>query len=311
MTDHERYRRAFSHAQAKKELTWEDFSVMKTKKRPLPHRMTALIASLALLCALGTGAVAANFLGLKDLLLPQRQEVTTHGKTWEVDSISLSGYMDSPESRALAQWEAFLAEYDKDRAILYAIGNYLDPAFEKYNCYLVYTQDMADKLEEIAAKYDLKLHTDMVDLYAHPEALGPLAEFSAPENNTYWTYMYEDGSCALDGDAYVPDWGLVGVQFMRSVKGVFNDVTLNVGDASEYQQWTYRTASGIDVALALGPGKSLIYADLPDCFAVFNVLAGSEDEMTPQRLEAVCECYDFSKLSPVVPPAIPAETAPR
>lgn len=305
MTDRERYRRAFSNARPKKELTWEDFSAMKTNKRTLTRPTAALIAAAALLCALSAGAVAANFLGLKDLVLPQDHDAQAP------DSISLSGYMDAPESRALAEWESFLAEYDEDHAILYAIGNYMDPAFDKYICYTVYTQDMADKLEEIAAKYDLKLHTDMIDLCAHPEALGPLARFSKAEDTTYWMYMYEDGSCQFDGDVDVPGLGLVGVQFRRSVKGSFNDVILGVGDAADYSQWTYKTPSGVEVVLALSPNKSVIYADLPDCFAVFNVLLGAEYGMTPELLEGVADCYDFSTLSPVVSPAIPAEPAAR
>jgi len=274
--------------------------------------LAAVLAAAVLLAALTATAVALNFLGLRDLLLPQKGEVNVidpatgvvvPGQTHEVDTVSLSGYMDAPESKALAEWQAFLDGYDPDGSILASVGNYLDPALDQYLCYDVYTGDMADRLEEIAARYGLKLHRRRIDLYAHPEALGPLAGFARDKKETYWTYLYEDGSCHFDGYAYVEDYGLVNVQFQRSVKGCFNDVTLNVGDAASYEQWNYKTSSGVEVLLALGPDKSLIFADLPDCFAAFNVFQGTESEMTKARLEAVAERYDFSTLSPVEPPA--------
>jgi len=293
------------------------------EERHSGHPLVGRLATAATICAVaavlcGT-AVGTNFLGLRDLLLSDRQAVnqidpetgvTVPGQTVEVDAVSLSGYMDSPESKALAEWQDFLASYDTDHAILDQVGNYLDPAFDKYICYTVYTQEMADKLEEIVNKYDLKLHTQSIDLYAHPEALGPLADFAKDTEETYWMYMYEEGSCHFDGWAYVKDWGLVDVQFQRSVKGYFNDVTLNIGDAAEYLQWNYKTSSGVEVLLALGPGKSLIFADLPDCFAAFNVLQGTESGMTKEYLEGVAERYDFSKLSPVETPEVGPEPEP-
>lgn len=39
------------------------------------------------------------------------------------DRISLSGYQESPEAKALAEWQAFCAGYDTDGKILSALGN--------------------------------------------------------------------------------------------------------------------------------------------------------------------------------------------
>jgi len=313
MTNRERYRETFSQLRPSRTVRWEDYETVKKQRRIPARRLVTAAAVAALLCGLSVTAVATNFLGLGELLLPGRQEVDTldpetgvvvPGQKHEVDAISLSGFMDAPESRALAEWQDFLAAYDADHAILDEVGNYLDPALERYICYQVYTQDMADKLEEIAAKYGLKLHTQFIDLYAHPEALGPMADFARDERQTYWMYMYEEGSCHFDGYAYVEDWGLVDVQFQRAVKGYFNDVTLNIGDVADFEQWTYRTASGVEVLLAMAPGRSLIFADRPDCFASFNVFIGTDGGMTRARLEGVADRYDFTKLSPVEPPAV-------
>ncbi len=315
MLDRARYQRTFSHLHPTRAVKWEDFAGLKhPKKAGLPLRRLLTAAAVLCLLAALSAAVAVNLLGLHDLLLPQKQKVNVidpetgvmvPGKTHEVDTVSLSGYMDSPESKALAEWQAFLDGYDQNGTILAKVGNTIDQTlFAKYGCYCVYTQEMGDKLEEIAAKYGLKLHTQSIDLCAHPEALGPLADFAKDAKETYWTYMYEDGSCHFDGFACVEGLGLVDVQFQRTAKGWFNDVTLNIGDAADYEQWNYKTASGVKVVLALGPEKSLIFADLPDCFASFNVFQGTESQMTRRRLEAVAERYDFSKLSPVAPPEL-------
>jgi len=317
MNDRELYQSTFSQVHASRPIVWEDFENMKTSSVRRPPRSLMVLAALLCLLAVLTGAaLAVNFLGLRDLLLPRKQQVriidpetglAVPGQTQQVDSISLSGFMDSPESKALAEWQDFLAGYDRDHAILDRVGNYLDPMLDKYLCYYVYTQDMADKLEEIAAKYGLNLHTRQIDLSAHPEALGTLAGFGRG-SETYWTYLYEDGGCHFDGCANVEGWGLVDVQFQRSVKGTFNEVILTIEDVSAYQEWTYQTACGLEVLLAISPGRSLIVADLPDSFVVFNVLIGSDGEMTRARLEGVADCYDLTLLTPVEVPALEEQT---
>jgi len=319
MSNKELYKRTFSRCHPSHSPGWEEMETMKTRRRG--HSWAGRLATAATVCAtvavLCGMAFMVNFLGVRDVLAPQARAVDIFDPEtgaafpgWE-DTLSLAGYMSSPEGKALAEWrQDFLAGYDTDHAILDQVGNYLDPALEKYICYNVYTQDMADRLEEIAAEYGLKLHTQSIDLSAHPEALGSLADFAKDTSETYWMYMYEDGSCRFDGYAYVEDYGLVDVQFQRSVKGYFNDVILNAGNGEDYEQWSYGTSSGVPVMLALGPGRSLIFADLPDCFAVFNVLIGTDGGMTRERLEAVAERYDFGKLSPVEPPEVLPEPEP-
>lgn len=315
MNNRDFYKCTFSQLHSSKTIKWEEMrqrAQTKGKKRPVSY-LVLLAAVIGLLALLGCTAMAVNFLGLRDALLPRQKDVgmidpdtglTVPGEKVQIDVISLSGFADTPESKALAEWQAFLEDYDPDKAILNRVGNTLDPVlFEKYGCYAVYTREMGEKLEEIARKYGLSLHTEEIDLCAHPEALGPLSGF-AGNNEAYWTYMYEDGTCHFDGYACVEGWRLVDIQFQRSVKGSFNTALLSVVDVTDYQEWSYQTKSGMGVLLAMGPGKSLILADLPDSFVVFNVFIGTDGEMTRQRLEAVADCYDFSLLTPAVKPQV-------
>ena len=76
--------------------------------------------------------------------------------------VSVVGYADSPEYKATAEWLDFEDSYDRDRSILEANDAEIrrtgvDP-FAEYDCYLVWSQEMVDKINEITAKYNLKIH---------------------------------------------------------------------------------------------------------------------------------------------------------
>ena len=208
MTDRDRYKETFSQVHSRRTLNWEEFERMERKrKKSRPLRLLAAAAAVALLIGAPTmGAIAANFLGLRDLLLP----VALTGD-W-ARPLSLSGYLDTPESQALAEWVQFQADYDPDHTILDSVGNTLDPSLANYNAYLVYTPEMADRLEEIAAKYDLKLHSASYDGADHPELVEPLGNFLGQANGQV-TYMYEDGTFHVDGWAQLTTDGYEPVEF--------------------------------------------------------------------------------------------------
>lgn len=316
MKNREFYQQTFSQIHSSVDIRWEDMESMRHKKRYLKKVMTAA-AVICLLAALSTAALARDFLGLRSWLMPARQEVqmpvdpeTGEREVREVDMISLAGYDDTPESRAVAEWQEFLSGYDSDGAILDAIGNSPTGLEERYGLYLVYTREMADKLDEIVEKYSLKLHTRIIDVYEHPEAFDSCGDFLG-DNRAYSAYMYEDGTFKFDGDIDLPDYGILSYQFMRCVRGSFTDVLLNITDVEQYREWTYSTKSGLPVTLALGPGKALILADLGDSFVSVNVLAGTESEddglfssgpFLKQNLESLADSFDFSALTPVVRP---------
>lgn len=171
MTNREFYQETFSQVRGTGEIRWEDYA-MRKRGRSLKWLVTSA-ASVALLAALSALAVAANFFGLRDVLLPEQgrvhvtdeQGVVVPGAFEYKDFVSLSGLADTPESRALAEWQAFRDGYDRDGAIIAEIGNRPTGFEEDYGLYSVYTQEMADKLEEIIARYDLKLHSWMEDVF--------------------------------------------------------------------------------------------------------------------------------------------------
>lgn len=308
---------------AQRVLGWGDApAAFRTRRAGKMRRILILAAVLCILLTLSAAAFAANWFGLRDMLLP-RQEVevpldpetedpaSAERKTYLADVISLSGYANTPESRANAEWQAFLNSYDTDGAIIDSLGNSIFGAGTGYSYYQVYTQEMAEKLDEIAAKYGLKLHTGMLsDLYTDEALCDQVGGDFLGENRAYSSYVYEDGTFKFDGEIELADYGLLDYQFQRCVRGSFSDMILNIGDVTDYREWVYATKSGVPVTLALAPRKALVLADLPDCFVTVNVLAGTEtpaDDVfsagafDAEDLERFSDSFDFSALTPVRP----------
>ncbi|WP_297987829.1 hypothetical protein [Oscillibacter sp.] len=326
MSNREFYQDTFSQVRSSTEIRWEDFQSMKRRKNPA-RRVLALAAAVCLLAVLSIAAAATGLFGLRDVLLPEKgsvyvtdeNDVVVPGEYEYRDFVSLSGWQDTPESRALAEWRSFLEDYDRDGAIIGEIGNSPTGFEEDYGLYLVYTREMADKLEEIAAKYGLCLHTRMEDVM--PEAWRTAAgDFCGENVMAYSGYIYENGTFRFDGEADLDGYGYIEYQFSRSVRGAFDDVALNIGDAADFQEWTYETADGTSVTLGLGAkNRSLILADLGDSFILVNVLTGKAGDDTfssgpigRAELEALADSFQFSALTPVRQPdfdAILAENA--
>lgn len=315
MNNKEFYQATFSQVYSHKTVRWEDFERMKKRKNL--RRLFAVAAAAALMAALTGLAVAQDWFGLRELLLPQQNQVNVvedgiaTDETTLVDVISLSGYLDTPESKALAEWNAFTESYDADGSIIASIGNQPTGFEETYGLYLVYTQEMADKLEEILAKYNLRLHTELqvIPPELWTDAVG--AAFLAENHTVYSGYIYEDGTFQYDGAAQIPGYGKIDYQFRRAVRGSFNDVILNVQDLAEFQEWKYLTACGVTVNLALSDGKALILVDLGDSFITVNVLAGTETSpedvfssgsITGADLEALADSINFTALAEIRTP---------
>ena len=217
----------------------------------------------------------------------------------DTDMISLQGFAGSPEYQAALAWADFLHNYDRDGSVLASVGNSPTPWSETYsaNGYSVYSQEMADTLEGIAAEYGLTLHSG----FASASIDELRARFGDFCNNRHQGsgYCYDDGTfmCdgAFDGIAY---------QIRRCMKGVLDTVGLNVFDAEQYEQWEYTTAGGETVLLALGPSKALILGESDQSFVVVNVLAGSMDSLfygadgsiSAAQLEELADSFDFGIL---------------
>ncbi len=279
------------------------------EKHKKAYTRVALLTLAAALAA-GAGAYAARQRSLRELTVspePAAETVSAEIAADEEarnaahydpfaygDTISLQGYAGSPEQQAMEEWTRFLASYDTDGALLAAVGNGETGLDGRYGEYFVYTQEMADALDAIAAKYGLALH-EPSGWYEQQELFDRVGGrfLSIGE---WGGYRFPDGTFQCDEMGELNGFGDVAYQLRRTSKGVLDEVGLNVGDAAGYEQWGYETVSGATVLLALGSDKALIFADLPESFVAVNVLAGAEHGLTREALEVLADGIDFSIL---------------
>ena len=217
--------------------------------------------------------------------------------------ISIVGYSDSPEYKATAEWLQFDEGYDRDFKISEAYDKEIrktqkDPFDEKYPNYGIYSQEMADKLEEITKKYNLKLHGKMTDCDEKILKEKGINVFSG--NVSGAGYMYENGTFNMDST-----YNGIHFQLGRTMRGYFEPMFLNIGNRDNYEEWTYKTKSGVTVTIAYNNAggefkKALISVNLEKSFVSVNVLPWNDDlelnNLTKADIENLADQINFSQL---------------
>ena len=260
--------------------------------------------------AFGSVAYATGWFGLRSAVMyhDNGDPDQPYGNT---DVMSLQGLAGSPEFEANARWQAFYDSYDPDGAILASVGNSdtgLEPRYDAYPCY---TREMADTLDAIAEESGLELLSGLT-LYGAAELPDWMRNTlpqscGAFDHCIYDGYSFDNGSFKTEGAFFFCDarWPYeTNYQFVCNRKGYLSVSYLAIGDADDYTQWEYETASGVTVTLALGPDKALIIADLPDAYLVVNVLdvrvgdvQRGEVTLPAGILEAMADAFRFDQLA--------------
>ena len=279
-------------------------------KRRTFRRSLLLAAALGLILAFGSVAYATGWFGLRSAVMyhDNGDPDQPYGNT---DVMSLQGLAGSPEFEANARWHAFYESYDPDGAILASVGNSdtgLEPRYDAYPCY---TREMADTLDAIAEESGLELLSGLT-LYGAAELPDWMRNTlpqscGAFDHCIYDAYSFDNGSFKTEGAFLFCDaqWPYeTNYQFVCNRKGYLSVSYLAIGDADDYTQWAYETASGVTVTLALGPDKALIIADLPDAYLVVNVLdvrvgdvQQGEAALPAEILEAMADAFRFDQLA--------------
>ena len=275
-----------------------------------------LAAVIALLLAFGITAYAAGWFGLRDAVIGRFVVNNGIDKDYYTQFISLQGYSDSPEFKALCEWQSFLESYDSDSSILSSIGNSSTDFDEKYRYYSCYTQEMADEIDRICEKYSLSLITD-AEFFQSEEGFFEAAgvgqvctrQGEGYENDFSPGYVHNDGSFHFEGQATFTGDGAawpypILYQFDRSMKGSFSSTVLNIGDAEDYEEWAYTTKNGVELTLAQSDWKELILVERENSFVVVNLFDVSVGDVvygelhkSHEDLEAFAELFDFSVIS--------------
>ena len=289
-----------------KELTRMKIANTSRNKKKSKKGVVTVCIAVAVVAALGATAAAAFSGGLEYLIFNKQEGETTEASVIaesdiktsddyfeyvsQFEFISLQGYCDTPEFLAAEEWRKFEDNYDTDWKILDEVGNNTAEWDGKYGAYGVYSQEMADKVDEIAEKYDLTLHNSRPDDVDNAELEARFGKVM--DDADLVGYCYDDGTFHVDGE-----YNEYGFQLSRVMKGTFDIVYLNIGSSSSYEQWQYTTDDGYNVTLCLSKDKALIIADLDGSFVTVNVLLKFHPkDMDKADLEDMADHINFGVL---------------
>ena len=298
----------------------EEFRQAKqqAKMKHLSTKRALLIAAVIALTLLLVGCAVVYVLSLQDMkvgeyshYVPENQnpndtQMETPGP---ITIISLQG----THLEAMAEWISFVEEYDSDHMIaveaqsIEATGNISEQYSVTYGCY---TQEMVDKLDEIAKKHNLKLLSTKVPFTQQEssnvlQALGVGGVcYEAAQIMYLDGYYYPEGtleinlSYSLNGKDWECSDNLATYRY--SSKDYFDPVYGAVSDPDAYTQWDYTRKDGNKVLLAMNKKFARIYVDLPDSFISVSMEAcewetgGVRIPMTKQGLEEIAELLDLT-----------------
>ena len=273
------------------------------QKKRIPAKRVLLIAAIISLMLLLVGCVA-YILGLKDMYLGEYTYNAGFDETGVSTSISLQGYVGTPNYQAAKEWQDYHSTCDPSDPDV--IPGYESPM--EYMAYLCYTPEMEAKIDEICDKYGLQLlgptyladepmrmFTDLGINNIIADGTVALVDFDGG------AYYYRDGTFQLPGVTQLTWEGNpwphpVRYTYRCVMKSAFDGVALNVGELSQYDEWTYFVKDGTEVLLALSQNKALIIADLPTHFVTVNILNpndGTPNPMDRKALEAIADTFRF------------------
>lgn len=283
----------------------------KSLRRPL------LIAAVIAMALLLVGCAAVYVLHLQDLKMgdyayTQPRYIDAGGnKVPETEVvrevISLQGVVGSPNFRASQEWYAFEQEYDTDQTLLSATDEHPFHAPPAYDAYFVYTQEMVDKVDEIAGKYNLDLAGEMVcvedfeaDILFDSLGIPPLHR-QGTEIRYAGGYFYSCGNFKMEffiAPAGLP-YEVVG-SYRYNGKAYFDVVSTSVSSIENCEEEVYRLPDGSEVLIVMDEENAHIFYDRQDAFVSLSLFRinwnanGAQEYLTRHEVEQIAESFDFT-----------------
>lgn len=256
--------------------------IMKGKKNMNIKKVLLIAATvvIALMCS----AFTLYKFGVFDLILPE--EGVVNGYT----GVSVTGWKDTPEYKALTEWKAYVSDYTKTNELPNIVT---DGTPMEYQMAGAWSQESAAKLDDILKKYDLKLHgVEFVSLPAPDSGIDTNAILNC-EKNWVGGYAYADGTMRLDSEIITENGNTVSLGIFNSVKGTFTDITGGMSIGADYKEWEYTAADGTSLVLGHSGKQGVIIADMDHSFATASISPVGSDE----ELEAVADMVNWKQLN--------------
>lgn len=240
------------------------YRIRETSRRPRRVWRTLLIA--AIIAALMLGAAwAVGLVGVGNMRA---------GEFLGRKVLSMEGLSDSPEGTALREWLAYYNEHRNDpfdAEEAFALS-------DEYGVYGVTTKAMAEKVDELCAKYGLEklgkpvMPQDEKSFY-RTAGVGKLTGGSATFENDYLGgYVFPGGTFQFDGQLFPKDEiTVIPYQFRNAARGSFGYVVTNAGDPNDYTEWTYKTADGQTLTISDSASGAFLLMERVDSFVTVSI----------------------------------------
>ena len=289
----------------------------KTRSLRRPLLVAAAIAAALLL--VGCGIVYA--LRLQDMSIGKAsytQRFDDKGKAIDpveksMDIITPYGRSGDAIQQALKEWYEFQESYDPDYALATNEPDIPDIPNQYEYTYSCYTQEMVDKVNEIAAKYDLKLLDEWIpfqryqsDIFLEETGIRSLLRQDSDVQITGMAGMlYLPYNFSMDFELVTENAGKLMTSYGYARKDYFPRAFPGGMDIDAYEQWDHTTPGGTKLLLALNSkGQGEIIAEQENAMIMISIdgnratshtaYPDASEVMTKAELESIADQFDYS-----------------
>lgn len=292
-------------------------AVPKTRSLRRPLLVAAAIAAALLL--VGCGIVYA--LRLQDMSIGKAtytQRFDDKGKAIDpveksLDIITPYGRSGDAIQQALKEWYEFQESYDPDYLLATNEPDIPGIPNQYEYTYSCYTQEMVDKVDEIAAKYDLKLLEEWIpfqryqsDIFLEETGIQSLL---LPDSGAQITGMagmlYPPYNFSMEFNLVTENAGTLMTSYGYARKDYFPRAFPGGMDIDAYEQWDHTTPGGTKLLLALsGKGQGEIIAEQENAMIMISIdgnratshtaYPDASEVMTKAELESIADQFDYS-----------------
>ena len=289
------------------------------KRRSLRRPLLVAAAIAAALLLVGCGIVYA--LRLQDMSIGKAtytQRFDDKGKAIDpveksMDIITPYGRSGDAIQQALKEWYEFQESYDQDHALMTNEPDIPSIPNQYEYTYSCYTQEMVDKVNEIAAKYDLKLLDEWIpfqryqsDIFLEETGIQSLL---LPDSGAQITGMagmlYPPYNFSMEFNLVTENAGTLMTSYGYARKDYFPRAFPGGMDIDAYEQWDHTTPGGTKLLLALsGKGQGEIIAEQENAMIMISIdgnratshtnYPDASEVMTKAELESIADQFDYS-----------------
>lgn len=293
---------------------------VSTKQRPRGLRRPMLVAAMIGLALLLVGCAVVYALRLQDMSVGKETYTQYFDDTGlsitptekERDILTLYGHSGDPIQLALTEWYDFLETYDPDGALMDNIPDHAELPNQYEFTYGCYTPEMIHKVDEISAKYDLKLLEEWLPFqawqsdifYAETGIDSFLVANSGAEMSSLSGMFYPPYNVDVDFELDID--GVEGKLWVRALyarKDYFPKDFAKGVDLSLYEQWDHTAPDGTPLLLALSSkGHGYIIAEREDAMLIYSIDGNFsrsayptvEEVMTKEELEMTAQVLNYA-----------------